>query len=490
MNVTTSNAHGQLRWSMLTLVGLLVMTGALGSAVVAGRALPPASSTPTLDQQFAAVASAVPEFAGMALGDNESTLIIDLTDVSEGTVEAARDAIIDVFGPQVIPPGGMRVHERAFSFLQLQDWRDTLLAHLVGVAGVTLLDIDEARNLVRVGVTAGARREVAARLAGLAVPAAAVLLEESTAVVPLSHTLKAAMTVKQGGYVLTSMTSNGVKIGTLGFNAWRAGVPGLVTVSHGTQVWFMADAQAGYPATPFSQSEGYDPQKRVGVETVDPTGPLCPPPYPSGHRCRFSDSAFVRYDAGVSWAQGILARTIGLTKWDGAAPCANPTNPQCIVAVDHTFTKNSGAGTFGISSVPSTPYLLGLQLQKLGRVTGWTRGVIDATCVDYVVAANGIDVLFPTVLRCQYELGNQTDSDPTNDWWRIATKGDSGSPVFRITSGTFKRVELYGLLWGGNMFSNSFGAKKLVFSPIAGVEADLGPLDYVNTCLPPSLACS
>jgi hypothetical protein len=49
--------------------------------------------------------------------------------------------------------------------------------------------------------------------------------------------------------------------------------------------------------------------------------------------------------------------------------------------------------------------------------------------------------------------------------------GDSGSPVFRIESGT-DNVTLYGVLWGGAS-DGSF----LVYSPIANVRRELGPLD-------------
>jgi hypothetical protein len=174
--------------------------------------------------------------------------------------------------------------------------------------------------------------------------------------------------------------------------------------------------------------------------------------------------------------------------WNGAAPC-DPANPQCVRTVSHAFGFNVGPGRWGISHLPSLPYLHGLQLHKVGRTTGWTSGTMEGTCLDYVWAANGNSVLTPTVLRCQYQVGNQFDADPNNDWWRIAAFGDSGSPVFRIRHNGFKHVELYGIAWGGNTFSNSFGAKKFVFSSIRGIQVDLGALEFVGQCLPPLPPC-
>ncbi len=153
-----------------------------------------------------------------------------------------------------------------------------------------------------------------------------------------------------------------------------------------------------------------------------------------------------------------------------------------------------GPGRFGIISGPTQPYLPGLPLAKVGRTTGWTQGTLEhaffpSTCADFYKSGN-------RVLRCQYVVGNLTDADPANDQWRIASFGDSGSPVFRIRNANKKWVELYGILWGGFLFNNSSGAKKFVFSPIGGVPSqangvvtDLGRMIYTEPCLPPFPVC-
>jgi hypothetical protein len=52
---------------------------------------------------------------------------------------------------------------------------------------------------------------------------------------------------------------------------------------------------------------------------------------------------------------------------------------------------------------------------------------------------------------------------------QIVAGGDSGSPVFRINNSG--RVTLLGNLWGGNSSGTLF-----VYSPIANIERELGPL--------------
>ncbi len=56
---------------------------------------------------------------------------------------------------------------------------------------------------------------------------------------------------------------------------------------------------------------------------------------------------------------------------------------------------------------------------------------------------------------------------------QIVAGGDSGSPVFRLVAGdrNGSSVTLLGNLWGGNSSGTLF-----VYSPIAGIESELGLL--------------
>jgi hypothetical protein len=52
---------------------------------------------------------------------------------------------------------------------------------------------------------------------------------------------------------------------------------------------------------------------------------------------------------------------------------------------------------------------------------------------------------------------------------QIVAGGDSGSPVFRVNNSG--RATLLGNLWGGNSSGTRF-----VYSPMAGIEREIGPL--------------
>lgn len=145
--------------------------------------------------------------------------------------------------------------------------------------------------------------------------------------------------------------------------------------------------------------------------------------------CRYSDSNFSEGAAGVDFAVGSIAKTTG------------PNNGSLEVV-----------GTFDIAG--SGPATVGQIANKVGRATGWSQGLVTRTCTHTGVAASNI------VLLCQ---------DFVESSVQIVAGGDSGSPVFRITGRN--RVRLFGNLWGGNSSGTLF-----VYSPIAGIESELGSL--------------
>jgi hypothetical protein len=92
---------------------------------------------------------------------------------------------------------------------------------------------------------------------------------------------------------------------------------------------------------------------------------------------------------------------------------------------------------------------VGQTVNKVGRTTGWTQGLVTNTCVNTGVSGSNI------VQLCQTFVSAGVGG------------GDSGSPVFRGTSS----VTLVGILWGGNSSGTQF-----VYSPIANIEQELGAL--------------
>ena len=100
--------------------------------------------------------------------------------------------------------------------------------------------------------------------------------------------------------------------------------------------------------------------------------------------------------------------------------------------------------------------LKGETVNKVGRTTGWSQGMVTATCVDTGVSRTKI------VQLCQTHVSATVGS------------GDSGSPVFKLGGGAgADDVSLSGILWGGNNAGTS-----LVFSPLANIQRsdELGTL--------------
>jgi hypothetical protein len=79
--------------------------------------------------------------------------------------------------------------------------------------------------------------------------------------------------------------------------------------------------------------------------------------------CRYSDASRAAYAAGTPSTLGSIART----------PAPNAQGDANLRI----------AGEFHISAEDlNTEYVVGSELNKVGRTTGWTRGPVTLTCVD------------------------------------------------------------------------------------------------------------
>jgi hypothetical protein len=311
-----------------------------------------------------------------------------------------------------------------YGFLQLKEWRDQMDPEVLALSGVVLTDIDEATNRLRVGVEdADAAAQVEQVLANVGIPREAVDIDVTEPIVYLAtlrqrvRPLGAGLQINFPGFLCS-----------LGFNAVRSGVSGFVTCSHCTTT------QGGVESTPYWQPS-QSSSNFIGTETVDPQylNSTCPSGM-SGKVCRYSDSAFVQLASGVSATLGLIERTAALRS-------------LTIVGSYRIVAESAG--------------LTGQTINKVGRTTGWTRGSQTSTCVNVGVSGTSITQL------CQ----NIVQSSST-----IVSGGDSGSPSFRISSGT--DVHLVGILWGGNQSGTLF-----VYSPISNVQRS-DELGSLTTCAP------
>jgi hypothetical protein len=293
------------------------------------------------------------------------------------------------------------------------------LLPLFELAGVVFTDADETSGRLVVGVLdRGVDGLVRGQLARLGVSSESVDLVETEPIARVATLRNKVRPVVAGLQIRFSQY-----LCSLAFNAWRGSTAGYVTAAH------CSTNQGAVDGTQYYQPLNQVADEFIGREVADPaffrSGAGCP----VGRRCRYSDSNFSAGASAVGFTLGAIARTTG------------PNNGSLQIA-----------GEFSISGEGAA--IVGQTANKVGRTTGWTQGRVTRRCVNTGVSGSNI------VLLCQDFVENNR---------QIVAGGDSGSPVFRINSSG--SVTLLGNLWGGNSSGTLF-----VYSPIANIERELGPL--------------
>jgi hypothetical protein len=327
--------------------------------------------------------------------------------------------------------GQVRVHRGDYELARLVEWKRALRPALLGQPGVVFLDADEAANRVVVGIDSrgGADRErLAAALDARGVPRAAVVFREAR---PFRAFAGPAAGKKRPVPTATLRDGfrpvpGGVQLGggcTLGFNAWLGDAFGFVLNSHCTGARDVVDGARYYQG---------DRDDLIATEIADPPA-FTTAPCAAGRKCRYSDSAFARYDGDSTRLGGLgqLAR------------------PSARGELEGSLTLKPASSRFNVAGTASP--LVGQVVNKIGRTTGWTFGAVLGTCVDIDVFGDDRTMLCQTIAR-----GG-------------ATYGDSGSPVFTWTRG--KLVRLTGILWGVDESGDGFA-----FSPFESIQRELGAL--------------
>jgi hypothetical protein len=345
--------------------------------------------------------------------DAQGTPTIYLKDAGQrGNAERALAGWLQARG---LSPASIRVLKGDFDWSDLEQWQVQASEQVLGVVGAVFVDADEASNRVRIGVERGAAGgQARAAAARLGIPASAVIVQE-TDPIQLVTTLQdhvrpilAGLQINFPGFLCT-----------LGFNAVKDGQNSFITASHCTTT------QGGVESTPYWQPLQSVDNVQIATEVDDPVYLRKAPGCPNGKRCRKSDAARAAYASGIGFTLGGIEKTTG------------PNNGSLTIS-----------GAFSITS-KSPAAVVGEQVNKVGRTTGWTQGLVTNTCVNTGVSGTNI------VQLCQTFVSAGVGA------------GDSGSDVFGITSGS--NVKLLGILWGGNS-----GGTLFVYSPMANIEAELG----------------
>ena len=365
------------------------------------------AQAPTLEQ----LANRIPGFGGFYIDGGRPTVF--LTDMTGRG--AAVQALTPFMRGMGRDPADLQVRRGEYDYRQLSLWFNAASPIALDMDGTVLVDLDEARNRVVVGVeNGGLIAGVRAALVRAGLPERSLLVEVRRPVVPVASLQGAASPIIGGvqinfpGYLCT-----------LGFNAVGGGENSFITNSHCTA------KQGEVQNTPYYQPLQSSNPTVIGFEVADPpylkgVGDGCP----RNKLCRRSDAARVRYQAGISFQRGRIAR---------------PASQGSLNYDVTSLWSITGKGA----------PVAGQTLNKVGRTTGWSQGRVTATCVHTGVLGSRI------VQLCQFFVEADVGS------------GDSGSPVFRIDSGS--NVTLIGILWGS-------GGGEFVGSPISQIEEELGVL--------------
>lgn len=173
----------------LRIAGMFVLTAAaaVGVGFLSAFAIGPGiaqerSRMETHDDLLVRVEKRVPGFGGMFI-DSDGRLAVYLLNPAQ--LPATRAAIEAVFGTKWLPAAGVRALQGQYAVSQLKAWTERAGAVLT-VPGVSVIDLDEAKNRVMIGIEDGSRtRAVEQALASLRIPREGVVIQVMGRIQPL-----------------------------------------------------------------------------------------------------------------------------------------------------------------------------------------------------------------------------------------------------------------------------------------------------------------
>jgi hypothetical protein len=341
----------------------------------------------------------------------------------------AERALLPYLSSHGVAATRVQVKPGRFSWDELENWQSRVSAEALKLPGAVFVDADEANNRVTIGVERGKGAQVRGALARLGLPAGAAVVQETEAVT-FAVAPKPKPTAKPGSGVSLQgrvrPLEGGIQINfpgflcTLGFSANDGSQRSFITNSHCTT------NQGGVDNTPYWQPlQSVDPTQ-IATEVEDPTYTTTLPGCPAGRVCRRADASRAAYTAAIpasSVAFGKIAKT------------ARPSKGSLSISGQFSITAEGEA-------------VVGQTVNKVGRTSGWSQGAVTNVCVNTNVSGSNVTEL------CQDFVSASVGA------------GDSGSPVFAITSGD--NVTLLGILWGGS------GSSSFVFSPLSAIKTEIG----------------
>lgn len=390
-----------------------------GAASPAAGAAPAQHGWRGVEADFARIERETPGFGGYFI-DDEGNLTAYVADPrGESTARAALERVAAALPAGARRPGGgIRVLRGRWSFNQLSRWRDQV-SQVRSIPGVVFIDLNEAENRLTIGVESDAAGQaVLAHAAQVGIPSAAVAVTRAEPVRFMSS-LRDVVRPVVGGLQFALVKNGQEETCTLGYPVVTSGgTPGWLVNSHCTANMGVVDYTRGHQPV---ASAYYD----IGAEIIDPAFWPCH----INLQCRYSDAAVGMWVSGASYQLGRVARTTARGTTSPGSLTIDALNPTFQVTGEQ------------LSSIQ------GQTVEKVGRTTGWTGGVVNHSCVS--VGPGGY------WFECQTEVAT------------AVAPGDSGSPVFVWGNGN--TITAAGILWGGN--SNA-----MYYSPLGQVESEVGNL--------------
>ena len=356
---------------------------------------------------FADLATAAPSAAGLYFASDGGLHVLVVRPADDG---AARAAVASMMSKGRIkserrnqsPP--VTIERAQFTFAELSDWRDLESdSVLTDLPGLVMLDLDERRNRVVVGIAldapASTRAAIQSRSARLGIDSGAVVIEnmpalklQSSAPTPMALSLSPGVTLNSNFDSLVGgidVRMNGAGTCTSGPIVEHNGVPKMVLPTHCSTTW------GGLDNTTVSNGGNLR-----GVESDDPAWYWC-----GVNHCRDSDASLFQLNSPSypNYKRGRIARPTSRSNTAYGPLVVDTINPY-----------------FEVAAIDLDNTIVGQEVQKVGHVTGWTYGNVTETC------ANIYKGSFPPpydLTRCAYKADYISDG------------GDSGSPVFKWSSG-------------------------------------------------------
>lgn len=424
----------------------------------------------TLDDRFDEITLSVPGFGGLYLND-AGELVVRM--VGSRTPPGLVIAIREVLGGLPGKSGAtIHVEPADYDFHTLRSYFIAFMADRTNRDALVLMDVDEVRNRVVVGVRdASAIARVRQTLAELGIPQLAVDVEVRRLGTPAS-TLQDISSPVIGGVQVQprNETTLASHVCTGGFNVKLPADTTklyLVTNAHCTTNTDSLGGDYLYQPDPFHVF----PAARVALEYAEkswvsmPSEPTCP----SGALCRYADAAMFKYDNATTGALGRIARTLHYTD------------------ASHPLTLTRDTADFHITGeLPAAYFVADQWMAKVGRTTGWSAGKIDMTCFTQYW-----DFSPERDYACQYRVYDAMNAGGTN----FADHGDSGSPVFLPV---YSEDDVYGgVNWlAGILYfagPREDGKQAFIFSALHLLKTDLGsmittpgggctPNQFLNAC--------